>query len=266
MLEIYRYRIVKNDIPAKVLREFACELSAPLADIINTMVRLGEYPNIWKIETVTPVLKTYPPETMDDLRKIAGLKNLSKLTEKIISKWMISDMAELRDEAQYGNEKGVSVNHYLIKMINEILTSVDNNTLNEKFVVICIMIDWKQAFDRQCPKLGINSFMKNGVRKSLIPLLINYLQNRKMCVKWKNEISDLKELNGGGPQGALWGILEYLSLSNENTKYISKKDKYKYIDDLSIIEKVNLLCIGLPSYNFLQKKIKCSLTKRKLKQ
>ena len=139
---------VKNDIPAKVLREFACELSAPLAYIINTMVRLGEYPNIWKIETVTPVLKTYPPETMDDLRKIAGLKNLSKLTEKIISKWMISDMAELRDEAQYGNEKGVSVNYYLIKMINEILTSVDNNTLNEKFVVICIMIDWKQAWNQ----------------------------------------------------------------------------------------------------------------------
>ena len=187
---------------------------------------------------------------MDDLRKIAGLKNLSKLTEKIISKWMISDMAELRDEAQYGNEKGVSVNYYLIKIIDEILTSVDNNTLNEKFAVICTMIDWKQAFDRQCPKLGINSFMKNGVRKSLIPLLINYLQNRKMCVKWKNEISDLKELNGGGPQGALWGILEYLSLSNDNTKYISKKDKYKYIDDLSILEKVNLLCIGLASYNF----------------
>ena len=83
-----------------------------------------------------------------------------------------------------------------------------------------------------------------------------------MCVKWKNEISDLKELNGGGPQGALWGILEYLSLSNENTKYISKKDKYKYIDDLSIIEKVNLLCIGLPSYNF-QSHIASDISKRK---
>ena len=30
------------------------------------------------------------------------------------------------------------------------------------------------------------------------------------------------------------------------------QEKYKYIDDLSILEKVNLLCIGLSSYNFKQ--------------
>ena len=58
-----------------------------------------------------------------------------------------------------------------------------------------------------------------------------------MCVKLKGEISDMKNLSGGGPQGGLWGILEYLSLSNDNTDYISNKDKYKYIDDLSILEK-----------------------------
>ena len=91
--------------------------------------------------------------TMNELRKNAGLKNFSEISEKIISEWMISDMEELRDKSQHGNEKGVSVNHYLIKMIHEILTGVDRNSANEKFAVICTMIDWKQAFDRQCPKL-----------------------------------------------------------------------------------------------------------------
>ena len=71
-----------------------------------------------------------------------------------------------------------------------------------------------------------------------------------MFVKWNGEISETMDLNGGGPQGALWGILEYLSLSNDNTSHIPLKEKYKYIDDLSILEKVNLLCIGLSSYNF----------------
>ena len=50
--------------------------------------------------------------------------------------------------------------------------------------------------------------------------------------------------------GALWGILEYLSLSNNNTEYISIKEKFQFIDDLTILEKVNLLCIGLSSFNF----------------
>ena len=182
--------------------------------------------------------------TLNDLRKIAGLKNFSKVTEKILSVWLISDMSDLRDKSQYGNEKGISVNHYLIKMIHEILTSVDKNSSNEKFAVICTMIDWKQAFDRQCPKLGVESFMKNGVRRYLIPLLTNYLQDRKMFVKWNGEISETMDLNGGGPQGALWGILEYLSLSNDNTSHIPLKEKYKYIDDLSILEKVNLLALS----------------------
>ena len=71
-----------------------------------------------------------------------------------------------------------------------------------------------------------------------------------MIVKWHGAESSLRDLNGGGPQGGLWGILEYLSQSNNNTNYISPDRKFKFIDDLSILELVNLLAIGLASYNF----------------
>ena len=241
---------VKDDIPASIIKEFAAELSSPLADVINCSIKRGEYADIWKIEMVTPVPKIYPPRNVTQLRKISGLKNFSKVTEKIIGDWMLKDMENNRDQSQYGNEKGVGVNHYLIKMINEILKSVDKNSVYEKFAVFCSMVDWKQAFDRQCPKLGVQSFLKNGVRKSLLPLLINYFQNRKMIVKWHGTESTLRNLNGGGPQGALWGILEYLAQSNNNTDYISPERKFKFIDDLSILEVINLLSIGLSSYNF----------------
>ena len=71
-----------------------------------------------------------------------------------------------------------------------------------------------------------------------------------MCVKWNGVLSKIKSLHGGGPQGALWGILEYLSQSNDNTEYISNNDKFKFIDDLSILEKIKLLCIGISSFKF----------------
>ena len=241
---------VKGDIPASIIKEFAVELSAPLADIVSCSVKRGEYADIWKIETVTPVPKEYPPKNVSKLRKISGLINFSKVTEKMIGDLMLKDMKKGRDSSQYGNEKGVSVNHYLIKMIDEILRSVDKNSVYEKFATFCTMVDWKQAFDRQCPKLGIESFIRNGVRKALIPLLINYFQNRKMVVKWHGTVSSQRDLNGGGPQGSLWGILEYLSQTNNNTDYVSPEKKFKFIDDLSILEVVNLLSIGLASYNF----------------
>ena len=241
---------MKDDIPAKIIKEFAPELSAPLADILNCMVRRGEFPYIWKLEMVTPAAKVYPPATVNDLRKISGLKNLSKIAEKILGDFLISDMSKTRDPSQYGNEKGVSVNHYLIKMIHEILISVDKNTATEKFAVFCSLIDWRQAFDRQCPTLGVQSFVRNGVRSKLIPLLISYFQDRRMIVKWHGLESNLKKLNGGGPQGALWGILEYLSQSNDNTNFVSNENKFKFIDDLSVLEMINVLSIGIASYNF----------------
>ena len=80
-------------------------------------------------EIVTPVPKVFPPSNINDLRKIAGLKNLSKITEQIICQYIVTDMKV--DPSQYGNKKGLSVNHYLIRMVNKILTELDKNTTSE---------------------------------------------------------------------------------------------------------------------------------------
>ena len=91
--------------------------------------------------------------------------------------------------------------------------------------------------------------MQNGVRKSLIPVLVNYFQDRKMHVKWKNHISKARDLPGGGPQGCPLGEKSYLSQSNNNTTFIPTNEKYKWIDDLSMIEIINLLTKGISNYN-----------------
>ena len=71
-----------------------------------------------------------------------------------------------------------------------------------------------------------------------------------MIDKWHNQESSVRNPNGGGPQGALWGILEYLVQSNNNTEFVNTKEKFKFIDDLSILEMINLISIGIASYNF----------------
>ena len=241
---------VPNDIPIKLIAEFSVELAFPLAHIINFCLKNGVYPNVWKVESVTPAPKVFPPETLKDLRKISGLLNFSKVTDKIVGEFLIEDMAHTRDLAQYGNEKKVSAQHYLIKMLHRMLTAVDRNSQTEAFAVILNMIDWSQAFDRQSHKLGIQSFIENGVRPCLIPILISFFQNRQMKVKWNGKTSSAHMLNGGGPQGGLLGILEYLSQTNGNTDFLSDNDKFKFIDDLSVLEMINLASQGLSSYNF----------------
>ena len=79
-----------GDIPMKIIKEFSVELAFPLADILNRSYQYGEYPKIWKIELVTPVPKVIPTEKPDQLRKIAGLKNFSKISEKILAEYILS--------------------------------------------------------------------------------------------------------------------------------------------------------------------------------
>ena len=56
-------------------------------------------------------------------------------------------------------------------------------------------------------------------------------------------------LIGGGPQGTLLGHLEYIVQSNDNTAMVPSEDRFKYIDDLSLLYLVLLSGI-LKDYNF----------------
>ena len=129
------------------------------------------------------------------------------------------------------------------------MEALDKNSRNEKMAVLATFVDWKQAFPRQCPKLGIEAFIRNGVRPALIPLLINYFQGRKMRVKWHGELSSERELKGGGPQGSSFGLWEYLAQSNDNADCVDVKDRFKFVDDLSFVEIIFILNMGLSSYN-----------------
>ena len=130
-----------GDIPSKLVKAFAAELSFPLCDIINSSIRLGQWSKLYKAESVTPVPKTFPPKSPDELRNISGLFTFNKIAEKLLAELMISDMAKLLDPSQYANQKGISLQHYLIQMIHQILKDTDNNAKGEVNAVIATLYD-----------------------------------------------------------------------------------------------------------------------------
>ena len=73
-----------------------------------------------------------------------------------------------------------------------------------------------------------------------------------MSVKWHGQRSVPRKVNGGGPQGATLGILEYLSQSNNCADLVNEEDRFRFVDDLTVLEIVNLLTVGLTSYNLKQ--------------
>ena len=73
-----------------------------------------------------------------------------------------------------------------------------------------------------------------------------------MKVKFHGKTSTSRNQPGSGAQGASLRNWEFLSQTNNNADYIPEHDRFKYIDDLTILEIINLLNIGLCSHNFRQ--------------
>ena len=70
-----------------------------------------------------------------------------------------------------------------------------------------------------------------------------------MTVKWHGVMSGIKKLPGGAPQGASLGLWSFLSQTNDNPEDATEDKIYKFVDDKSILEVINLMSIGIASHN-----------------
>ena len=243
------HTLLKGDLPHQIIKEFASELSYPLAHIYNESLEKGEFPTPWKKEVVSPTPKVFPPETENDLRKISGTPFFSKTFERFLVSWIQDDTSANKDPAAYGGVKGMSTAHYLVKLVHDILQGLDNNSHGEKAAAVAVFYDWRKAFDMQDHTLGIKAFLDCGVRNSLVPVLVNYLKGRTMTVKFKDAISSEHNLPGGGAQGTLLGPEEYSCQSNNSADCVNQARRYKFVDDLTTLEILKVPEKVL-SYNF----------------
>ena len=135
---------------------------------------------------------------------------------------------------------------------------MDDSVKGESVAVIVSLICWAKAFPRLDATLGIKSFIENGVRPCLIPIITSFFENRHMRVKWHGKLSSLRMLPGGGPMGSTFGILGYLTQSNDNADCVPEEDRFKYMDDLTMLEIISLSNIGIATHN-LKKNVPSNL-------
>ena len=133
---------VPKDLPRKITQEFSPELSTPVCRIINSILDSGEWPSQWKLEHVIPIPKTPDPISEDELRRISLTPFFSKITEHFVVTWLLEYIGHKIDFRQYGGQKGNSVNHYLIELVNFILYCQDSS---EQIAVLACLVDFKES-------------------------------------------------------------------------------------------------------------------------
>ena len=245
---------VPGDLPRAIIKEFSPELAKPLSMIINNIVHSCEWPETWKLEWVTPIGKIPLPESEEDLRPISLTPFFSKVAEHFVVEWLMEYIKDKIDFRQYGGMKGNSITHYIIEFINFILLNQDSTA---QTAILACMVDYSKAFNRQNHNILITKLSDMGVPAWLLKVVIAFLSNRKMRIRYKGKQSNMKDLPGGGPQGTLLGLLLFLVLINDvgfqgqqnnagelltTKRNIRKANELhiKYVDDFTLAESINL--------------------------
>ena len=83
--EPIRQFLDQSDIFPALVNRVAPQLAKPLADIFNVITTTGEWPEVWKIEYMTPIPKTSMPSGPDDLRNIFLVPNYSVKYMRVLS-------------------------------------------------------------------------------------------------------------------------------------------------------------------------------------
>ena len=168
--------------------------------------------------------------------------------------WLLEHIERHIDFRQYGGIKGNSISHYLIEFITFILSSQENKVPT---AVLACMIDFSLAFNRQNHNILITKLSDMGVPAWLLRIVMAFLSDRTMVVRFKGATSAVKSLPGGGPQGTLLGLLLFIVLINDvgfkgQTNNLGelitcKKNlraanqiHLKFVDDLTLAESIIL--------------------------
>ena len=180
--------------------------------------------------TVVPIPKEQPPR-IDRLRPISLTSAFAKIAEEFVCDWILADIQPRIDTRQYGNVKGASTCHYLVRLIHDLCSAADKS----RNIGTIVLTDFTKAFDLIDHNILINKIINIGVRGSIVPWICDFLSCREQCVKYNSTLSNYISLKGGIPQGTKLGPIGFQILVNDagqstTTKYL------KYVDDLSFYE------------------------------
>ena len=87
---------------------------------------------------------------------------------------MIHDLRDKIDPNQFGCLKGTSTTFSLLDMVHNWLSNIDTQ---DQHLRLCFL-DFSKAFDRIGYNVLIEKLIHLGVRRSLIPLITNFLTAR----------------------------------------------------------------------------------------
>ena len=191
-----------EDFPTWVSKNNAHLITQPMTNIINTVLKSGHFPRLWKRAEITPLKKVKSPKTFKQLRPISLLFHLGKVTESVISGFIKKELPSL--ENQFAYTRNLSTTDAVVKFITDIVQNLDDpNNLAAQ----ALLLDFSKAFDKMLPDIAVKKLLSLGIRPEITRVVISFFSDRVQRVKYSGVLSPYQPCNIGVPQGTVLGPL-----------------------------------------------------------
>ena len=203
-----------DPIPIMILKECFSDLCPLILNIVNTALANGEFPNAFKHDTVTPIIKNNDLD-VEELKiywPISKTPAISKLLEKTAEEQIKRHLTQNNLESNYQSayRKNHSCETAIFKIVNDIQEEIFNNRL-----ALLVMLDLSAAFDTIDHDILID-ILRNRfkIRNTALKFIESYLRNRTFSVCVGNASSEKMSLRYGVPQGSILGPLLFTMYIN----------------------------------------------------
>ncbi len=220
-----------DNIPGRVLRDCAVELTDVITDIFNISLSHAVFPTCFKATTIIPVPKKSSPSCFNDYRPVALTPILMKCFERLVMQHIKSVLPPSLDPFQFAYRSNRLTDDAIATALHPALTHLDKKDT----YVRMLFIDFSSAFNTIIIQQLTHKLVQLGLNTSLCNWLLDFLTGRPQAVRVGINTSSTITLNTGAPQGCVLSPLLFTLLTHDCTPSHNSNLFIKFADDTTVV-------------------------------
>jgi len=205
-------------------------------------------PASWKHCIVTPVPKTNPPKTLNELRPISVTPILSRVFEKLfVRRYFYPSLPKNILQDQFAFRPTGSTTAALTYLFHHVTRLLATNDY-----VRCLLIDFSKAFDTVSHNVFLCKLETFGCSQVVINWLANYLTDRTQSLATPNGLTLSLKINRSIIQGSGIGPTSFVSVIADLHPLSTETIFCKYADDLTVASPASCSTPLLDEFNHVQ--------------
>ena len=202
-----------------------------MTNLFNSSIGMGIFPSEWKIARVVPLHMKGSRSVLDNYRPISILPVISKIFEKILYEQLYEYFTtnNLLSEQQFGFRRFHSTSTALLDCTDEWYVNMHRGIYN-----LVVFLDLKKAFDTVNHDILLAKLELYGIKNTPLMLFKSYLSDRSQQCQVNGELSTLKYLKYGVPQGSILSPLLFLIYINDLPNCLQHSTVRMFADDTNI--------------------------------